>query len=280
MANSGEFNSYWNAGKAEISVYDLKQARYGEIHKGEAILITVTESFLPGKQVKSELSSNRGEIPVLKTQLMKRFATGIYDYQLTTTAFKPLSSPRYPTLLKASTTSVDWCGHTFMQMNFRDNQYEVQSRSYFEAESDENFKVGNALPEDEFFSRVRMNPSLLPQGNLKIIPSAMSLRLRHKKAEIVSAKAITRPWTGKEISGKDLNEFQVNFEDGREFSIIFADKHPHTIKGFKETYNETFGEKKRLTSIAVLRSVKMTDYWKRNKNKNMADRKELNVKGF
>ncbi|MEM1407815.1 MAG: septum formation inhibitor Maf, partial [Bacteroidota bacterium] len=44
-AVNSEFNNYWYAGKAEITSYELKQSRYGEVHDGEAVLIFVTEPF-------------------------------------------------------------------------------------------------------------------------------------------------------------------------------------------------------------------------------------------
>ena len=37
------FNAYWYTGLAEITSYSLEQARYGEIHKGSAVLIFVSE---------------------------------------------------------------------------------------------------------------------------------------------------------------------------------------------------------------------------------------------
>ncbi|MEX2379219.1 MAG: hypothetical protein WD530_00630 [Vicingaceae bacterium] len=36
------FNNYWFSGNAELSSYELKEARYGEIRKGEAVLVFVT----------------------------------------------------------------------------------------------------------------------------------------------------------------------------------------------------------------------------------------------
>ena len=36
MAPSQEFRDYWYAGEAEITRYKLEQARYGEIHQGDA----------------------------------------------------------------------------------------------------------------------------------------------------------------------------------------------------------------------------------------------------
>ena len=52
---SQTFKDYWYAGKAEITSYKLEQARYGEIRNGKAVLIYVTEDFLPNKQVKAEV---------------------------------------------------------------------------------------------------------------------------------------------------------------------------------------------------------------------------------
>ncbi|MEX0361456.1 MAG: septum formation inhibitor Maf, partial [Allomuricauda sp.] len=48
---SEDFKSYWYAGNAEITSYKLEQARYGELRDGTAVLIYVTEPFLPEKQV-------------------------------------------------------------------------------------------------------------------------------------------------------------------------------------------------------------------------------------
>ncbi len=49
-----QFKGYWYQGKAELTRYQLEQARYGEIHSGDAVLIFVTENFLLDKQVKHE----------------------------------------------------------------------------------------------------------------------------------------------------------------------------------------------------------------------------------
>ena len=37
VSNESKFDDYWYQGKAELSSYTLEQARYGEIHKGEAV---------------------------------------------------------------------------------------------------------------------------------------------------------------------------------------------------------------------------------------------------
>jgi len=50
---ASSFSAYWYPNGAEISRYDLKQVRYGEVHSGDAVLIFVTESMNPALQVKA-----------------------------------------------------------------------------------------------------------------------------------------------------------------------------------------------------------------------------------
>ena len=49
-----QFKDYWYAGKAEITSYKLEQSRYGELRDGKAVLVYVTEPFLPKAQVKAD----------------------------------------------------------------------------------------------------------------------------------------------------------------------------------------------------------------------------------
>jgi len=70
--DSNDFSKYWYQGKAEITSYELEQARYGEIHKGSAVLVFVTEDFSKNKQVKLDNPSAnpKDAIPVLKLNLL------------------------------------------------------------------------------------------------------------------------------------------------------------------------------------------------------------------
>ena len=87
--NDSLFNSYWYAGKAEIKTYDLIQSRYGELHKGMATVIFVTEPFLVKEGVKPD-NPTKNQIPVLKMNLLKKFGTGIYPYSMMLSTFTPL----------------------------------------------------------------------------------------------------------------------------------------------------------------------------------------------
>jgi hypothetical protein len=76
-----QFQNYWYPNGAEISRYRLEQARYGDIHSGDAVLIFVTESMDPKLQVKADRPDS-DDIPILKLNATRKFYTGIYPYSV------------------------------------------------------------------------------------------------------------------------------------------------------------------------------------------------------
>jgi hypothetical protein len=125
---SQEFKSYWYNGEAEISSFKLMQERYGEIREGRAVLIYVTEDFLPDIQVKAE-NYDPDNIPVLKLNSTKKFITGMYPYSIMQSSFYPVQQQSHA--LKVSASIQEWCGQVYAQLNNREN-FEVLSHSYFE----------------------------------------------------------------------------------------------------------------------------------------------------
>ena len=170
------FGTYWYQGKAEITSYALEQARYGEIHKGHAVLIYVTEDFSGKKQVKLDRPEAAGDdrVKVLKLNFTKKFSTGLYPYSMMTSVFSPVGDPRP---LKVTTSSQEWCGHTFTQLNRIRDGYKVRQLSYFESEGDETTTFENAVTEDGLWTAIRLDPSGLPTGKIELIPGSMYLRL-------------------------------------------------------------------------------------------------------
>ena len=83
------FGDYWYQGKAEITSYEMEQARYGEIRKGHAVLIFVTEDFSKSKQVKLDNPQKDPEdaVKILKLNFVRKFITGIYPYSIMTSVF-------------------------------------------------------------------------------------------------------------------------------------------------------------------------------------------------
>ncbi len=129
LPDESDFHSYWYNHGAEITRFELEQSRYGEIHPGHAILIFVTEPFLPDIHVKSDYESSRKKsIPVLKLNLIKRFSTGIYDYSMMKSVFTPIPTEgqQYTKTLKVSTTRQDWCGHVYLQYNLNGDHYKIK----------------------------------------------------------------------------------------------------------------------------------------------------------
>jgi len=273
---SPEFKNYWYEGKAEISSYKLDQARYGEIHNGYAVLIFVTEDFSNEKHVKLDdpIGDIDDAIKVLKLNFIKKFNTGIYRYSMMDSIFTPVNLKKYPYSLKETSSSQEWCGHTFTQLNLDGNNYDVIQYSYFESEGDREFTLKRAFLEDEIWTRIRLDPSSLPTGEIRIIPASMAARLTHQELRVEDADAFL-----KESTKADIKTYTINFKDiGRSLSINFRKEFPFEIISWEETYKSGWGEDaKVLTTKATKDKTRRIDYWKKNKNINLVLRTELGL---
>lgn len=275
--DSDEFSEYWYAGQAELTRYELQQARYGEIRKGDAVLIFVTEDFLADKQVKYEFGDRNNAVPILKLNFTRKFYTGIYPYSMMSSIFTPVSADK-PSL-KVTTTVQEWCGHVFIQLNQRNGKYNVQLRSYFQAENDQDFMLDDALLEDEIWTRIRLAPDSLPTGDIELIPGGQFARLRHTplKVEMATAKLTTAGDT--QPSGNDINVYTISYKDiRRTLSIEFEKSFPHRILAWQETQPSGFGPNAKLmTTRAVKTHSIKTDYWSKHKLSDSHLRDELGL---
>ena len=275
---SGDFGTYWYQGKAEITSYTLEQARYGEVHPGHAVLIFVTEDFSRKKQVKLDNPGSAGmdRVNVLKLNLTKKFNTGIYPYSMMTSVFTPVDRSVHPRTLKITTTSQEWCGHTFTQFNLGSAGYQVQQYSYFESEGDETLTLPeDVILEDALWSAIRLGPDKLPIGDFRSIPATMFQRLRHlpwgvqkatAKLETVSKESRSMAYT---ITYPDLE---------RTLTIYFNKAFPYEIEGWQETYPSGWGQgARRLTTRAKRSKRILSDYWHKNRNIDRALRQELGL---
>lgn len=273
-------SKYWYQGKAEISHYDLQQNRYQATHPGEAVAIFVTEDFLTGKQVKNENYTNPNSTGVLKTNLILKFPTGLYDYSIMTSVFTPTDVQQYPQTLKVTTTAQDWCGHAFMQLNFREQQYQMQLNSYFEKEGDQEKSIDYAILEDELFNRIRMNPEGLPTGKVEIVPSTTVIRLKHLPFKAYEAEASLTDYEGATFEGHQLKVYTLAFPSlDRRLQIVFQNEPPYIIEGWKDTYPSTFDRQAR-TTVAKRTSTILSPYWKKNSPEDRAMRQQLDMQTF
>lgn len=270
-----EFNNYWYKGAAEITSYTLEQARYGEIHQGHAALVFVTEPFSKRKQVKLDdpTQNKSDEVPILKLNTTKKFNTGIYPYSMMSSVFEPVDLAQYPHALKLTTSSQEWCGQTFLQLNNQSQTYEVDARSYFESEGDEHLSLEKTWLEDELWTRLRINPASLPVGHLSMIPSAFYTRLRH--TEFGAEEAIA---TLTDDTPSGMKTYSLNYpHQSRTLSIHFEASFPYAIQGWEETYLSGFDSPTLLTTKATAINRIMSDYWARHHNVDLPLREELGL---
>lgn len=268
------FGDQWYQGKAEITSYDLNQARYGEIRSGHSVFIFVTEDFSNSKHVKLDRPNRVPEdaVKVLKLNATRNFVTGIYPYSMMTSVFTPVYSDRHPRTLKVTTSSQEWCGHTFTQLNLTDDGYRAKLYSYFERESDRDMTWSGGIPEDELWNRVRLSPDSLPVGKVRLIPGTIFQRLQHSAWGVFDAVAerSTRP------EDADLSVYTVTYPQiKRRLSITYRTAFPHEIESWEET--ERLGTDREMTTTAKLRKRMMSPYWQHNDLDDEHLRKQLGL---
>ncbi len=273
---SSEFDKYWYAGQAELTRYELEQARYGEIHKGDAVLIFVTEDFDTDKQVKYEGGKKSKAVkPILKLNFTKKFYTGLYPYSMMTSIFTPINNQ--PTV-KVTTTSQEWCGHTFSQLNLKKNEYKGILHSYFQQEGDQSFALKKVLLEDEIWSKIRLNPNTLPTGDIEIIPGTQFLRLRHIDHTVAKAKASLTDFADADLSNQPLQQYQISYTDlNRVLKITFEKSFPHAIVAWEEEVLSGFGNAKKLTTRATRTHTIKSPYWNKHTVADAALRQALGL---
>jgi hypothetical protein len=268
------FQEYWYQGKAEITSYDLQQARYGEMREGSAVLVFVTEDFSKKNQVKLDHPSRHPKdvVPVLKLNMTRKFNTGIYPYSMMMSSFTPVDLIEFPNTLKVTNSSQEWCGHTFMQLNLKKYSYESQLFSYFESEGDNTTRLERTFVEDELWSKIRIDPKHLPQGKIDIIPGTTYARLKHIDFKNEKATASLKE------KGAEMHFHLVYKNLDRKLSIVFEKAFPHQIISWEESYKDGYGSRaKTMTTKATRKKSILLDYWSKNGNEDASYRKELGL---
>ena len=246
---SSAFKKYWYAGKAEVTSYKLEQARYGEMRDGHAVLVFVTEDFLPEEQVKADYPG-ANNVSVLKLNTIKKFNTGIYPYSIMQSTFFPLKENKHA--LKVSASIQEWCGQTYMQLNNKAD-FHVILHSYFQSEGDQSEHLKKSILENELWTKLRVDPDSLPTGKLKIIPSFEYLRLKHGALKAYEAETSLSQGT-----------YRIKYPElQRELAIHFNPEFPYEIISWEETFPDNG---KMLTTKATQLKTLKTAYWHENSN--------------
>ncbi len=265
---SEDFKNYWYNGDAEITSYSLEQARYGELRSGTAVMIYVTEPFLPGKQVKADRNSSEN-ISVLKLNATKNFTTGIYPYSIMSSTFYPVQDNQHA--LKVTASIQEWCGQVYTQLNNRDS-FEVVSHSYFEKEGDQDISLEKTYLENELWNKIRINPEDLPVDKLNVIPSMEYMRLVHQPIKAYEAFASIK-------KNDELTTYTLSYPGlKRTLQINFSNSFPYTIESWTDTYPSGYGPNtKFLTTKASKIKTLKTPYWRQNGNEDVSLRNSLGL---
>jgi hypothetical protein len=267
-----QIDPFWNNGKADIAGYELSQQRYGEMRNGEVVLVFVKEPFHQGRQIKASKNSGENIIPVMKLNQIRRFTTGIYDYQLMTSVFTPPTKDNRIQSLKLSHSTQEWCGQSYLQLNHlaSKNMYKSNTFSYMGEQSDLKDRFQVDLLEDEIFNLIRLEPDLLPTGKFRILPAANHLRLMH-----IPVRSFDATGTIKEGTNGMLFYIVEIPEISRTVKFWFDADGTHIIRGWKEYYPGVDGEMR--YTKASLKGRMVTPYWEQNGKRYEELREELNL---
>jgi len=265
-----DFWTLWGDGQAELNGYRLTQPRYGQLRPGRAVLIFVTETFSQRERVKSDPGRNPpgDEFPVMKLNVMKEFQTGIYDYNVMTSAFAQLSSRGGQSagdLTKLTFSSQEWCGHVFQELLFDSKRIRDVRHSYFGGEGTESIELlwkAGGISADALPLRIRgFTAPLLQPGERRMVPFLPSLthtRLLHRPLEWTTA-TLRRSQTSARIAvpaGEiEADQWDVEVKNGISTTYFVESASPHRILAWESSDGEK-GE--------LLKSTRLK-YWELNK---------------
>jgi hypothetical protein len=186
------FWEVWHDGRGELAAYDLVTPRYNELRHGVAVTIFVTEDFADGPRVKADPGNHPEHqvFPVLKLNLMKDFPTGIYDYNVMTSAFialAPVHERPAGFATKVAFSAQEWCGMTYHQVAFDRHIVRSSSHSYFDGEADKNETLAypdTGVASEALYAWARgfAAPLLQPgeSRQVRLLRGLETVRLRHQ----------------------------------------------------------------------------------------------------
>jgi hypothetical protein len=264
----------WGDGKGELSSYDLTIPRYGELRKGVAIAVFVTETFSNSLRVKSDPGRHEksDEFPVMKLNLVEDFSTGIYDYNLLTSAFvalNPVNGRSAGAATKVAFSSQEWCGSVYAQILFDAGSARLTSHSYFDGEADQSRQLAvsnDALSGDALllWARGFAAPLLMP-GERREVPFVRSIeaaRLGHQPVEMLMA-TLTRSTSSSRVAvpagAWDVERRTVEITGGPTWTFFVETAEPHRIVGWESSDGE---------KASLLASDRL-EYWKMHGEKDL-----------
>jgi|SRR5687768_4872789 len=261
---------HWQDGKAELASYDLVQPRYGELRKGTAVLIFVTEPFSEKQRVKADPGHEPKDVfPAFKLNYVKDFPTGVYDYNLMTSVFVSLNEKdkrRAGAPVKIAFSGQEWCGMVFDELLFHPDSIARKRFSYFGSEADAQEKLTrppDAIAVDELPILVRGIPApILKPGESKkfaVLGSLERARLLHRPL-VHSSGTLSRGRSTRTIevpAGKfEVEDWTLTIEGGERYAFAVERAFPNRLIEWTGPEGES----------GRLRGVDRMEYWMLNRN--------------
>jgi hypothetical protein len=238
------------------------------MREGEVVLVFVTEPFSLNKQVKLDNPNAAGDdnVTVMKLNNIRKFNTGIYDYSIVSSTFTPVDYNNHPNTLKLTMSMQEWCGHTFTQLNLKEDHYRFKQFSYFESDGDTEKDIPTALLEEELMTRIRLSEGQLPVGEIDLIFSTIYSRFAYKKLTVAKANI------SKTTTDNTLN-YSIEYLDyDRTVTINVEKEFPYRILSWTEDNGDG------LVTEARLKKSLNEPYWSQKSLKDEAKREELELK--
>ena len=257
-ASPAEFWSHWSDGNAEVNRYILTQPRYGSQRSGQLFLIYVTEPFSKSLHVKVNAydPQNTDHTIALKLNIVESWQTGIYDYRLMTSQFFDAATSLSP--LKISFSSQEWCGITYEESHWTQDQLSIRGQSYFEGESIDQQFSNELRSSDQLLVYLRGlmsgGPQTIDNFSLSLLESARQRFLSHRPPTIyqgqIQKQAIRHQVTS--LGTVKVQPFSYQRPNGVSCTVDVELALPHRIVAWACED----GEK------ALLESSMRTPYWR------------------
>lgn len=258
------FAGYWNSSMTEVSTYELKQARFGNIYEGEAFLSFSQVVYSKARQIEAATidTLNKDQIKTLQLISHRNYKCGNQWQSLSQMVVMPQIFRDGPYALKISASVNDLNGISYAQLNLDANKYLMQVRSPDNREGDQNRVVQLTTAEDQLWCMIRIYPDSLPTGNALILPGLLSSRLRNEMMQPHTAKLSLRNVELSDLpdglqNRGAIKKYTIDYtQNGRTLEIFFNAAPPHIIEGWKDSYIDGSTSSKRSHTLAIRTQTK------------------------
>ena len=137
--------------------------------------------------------------------------------------------------------------------------------------------IDKVMLEDEIWTRIRIRPSSLPVGSIRLVPGTQFLRFNHRNVAAEDAMATLDTINNPELSPYPLSRYRVEYLDfTRVIEITYQAEFPYTILAWEEQTQD--GQGQVLTTRARKTHSINTPYWQQNSRADTVLRSELGLK--